>query len=158
ERFVQSPFDPNERLYRTGDLARWAYNGTLQCLGRSDNQVKIRGFRIELGEIESVLGQHQAVRQCVVVAREDTPGNTMLVAYLEPKAGTTPDTSDLRAHLKQQLPDYMIPSAFVTMDSLPLTPNGKIDRKALPAPEEGISSANQQFAPPRDQLEQILVQ
>jgi len=111
-RFIQNPYERNTRLYRTGDLARWLPDGTLECLGRVDDQVKIRGYRIELGEIETILSGHQAVRQCVVIAREDTPGNKLLAAYFELQPGTTSDTAELRAHLKRNLPDYMVPSAI----------------------------------------------
>jgi len=156
ERFVQSPFEPNARLYRTGDLSRWLPDGTLECLGRNDNQVKIRGFRIELGEIEAVLGRHEAVSQCVVVAREQTPNDKVLVAYIEPKPGSVPDINDLRTRLRRELPDYMLPSAIVFMDKLPLTPNGKIDRKALPLPAEQDIEMQGEFVLPRDPLEHAL--
>ena len=156
ERFVPSPFAPRERLYRTGDLARWLPYGTLECLGRIDTQVKIRGYRIELGEVESVLGRHEAVRQCVVAAYEEAPGDKILVAYFEPNAGLAPVVGDLRAHLKKELPDYMVPSIFVTMEKLPLTPNGKIDRKALPPPHEMRVESAEEFVSPRDWLEQSL--
>jgi amino acid adenylation domain-containing protein len=156
ERFIQSPFDPALRLYRTGDLARWRADGTLECLGRIDNQVKIRGFRIELSEIEAVLAEHSSVKQCVVVAREDVPGDKLLVAYFELEPGhESPPLADLRVHLKMKLPEYMIPSAFVALDSLPLTPNGKIDRKALPQPG-GRVDQGAEFVSPRDPLEQTL--
>jgi aspartate racemase len=159
ERFVESPFDPQARIYRTGDQARWLSDGTLECLGRVDNQVKIRGFRIELGEVESALALHPAVGQCVVVAREDTHGDKILAAYLELQPGQpAPVVSDLRAHLSDELPAYMVPSAFVVMRKLPLTPNGKIDRKALPSPnQERIEVAGKVVAP-RDPMEQMLVQ
>src|SRR5206468_1651745 len=134
ERFVENPFTPGARVYRTGDLARWVPGPWLECLGRVDNQVKLRGFRIELDEIEAALAHHDAMRQCVVVAREDSPGDKRLVAYFELRTGAPLDITDLRAHLARILPDYMVPSVFVRLDKLPLTPNGKIDRKALPAP------------------------
>ena len=156
ERFVKSPFGPNARLYRTGDLSRWLSDGTLECLGRNDNQVKIRGFRIELGEIEAVLGRHETVSQCVVVAREQTPNEKVLVAYIEPRPGLVPDINDLRTHLRRELPDYMLPSAIVLMDKLPLTPNGKIDRKALPPPAEQYVEIPGEFVPPQDPLEHAL--
>src|SRR5262249_42617040 len=122
-----------ERLYRTGDLARHTRAGLIECLGRTDHQVKIRGFRIELGEIESVLAAQAGIREAVVIAREDTPGDKRLVAYvIADENGTEP--SALRTALKASLPEYMIPAAFVQLDRLPTTPNGKVDRRALPAP------------------------
>lgn len=156
ERFVPNPFLPGARLYRTGDLARWLPDGTLECLGRIDTQVKIRGYRIELGEVETVLAQHEAVRQCVAVAYEESPGNRLLVAYFTAKDGLAPVINDLRAHLKKTLPDYMVPSVFVPMDKLPLTPNGKIDRKALPPPHDKSMESSDEFVAPRDPMEQAL--
>ncbi len=156
ERFPPNPFEPGARMYKTGDLARWLASGSLEYLGRIDNQVKVHGFRIELAEIEAVLSRHKAVNQCVVTAHEATSGDKRLVAYFESHEPRGPDISDLRAHLRNDLPDYMIPSAFVYMERLPLTPNGKIDRKALPAPEEQGSELRDDFAAPRDALEQAL--
>jgi amino acid adenylation domain-containing protein len=157
ERFVPNPFVRNALIYCTGDMARWLPDGTVECLGRVDNQVKIRGYRIELGEVETLLGSHAGVKQCVVVAREDTPGNKVLAAYFVPQAaGPAPSASDLRAHLKQALPDYMIPSTFIAMERLPLTPNGKIDRKALPAPDDQAADSTRDSAAPRDAIEQML--
>ena len=136
ERFVRDPFadKPGARMYKTGDLVRWQADGKIEFLGRMDHQVKIRGFRIELGEIESVLAGHPGVREAVVVAREDVPGDKRLVAYLTAKDGEPPKVSELRGLLQAKLPEYMVPSAFVTLDRFPLTPNGKVDRKALPQP------------------------
>ena len=136
ERFVQDPFNPDRyaRLYKTGDLGRWRSDGNLEYLGRNDFQVKIRGFRIELGEIEACLSAYAGVQSSVVLAREDVPGDWHLVAYLTAQTGAELSVAELRRHLSGTLPHYMVPSAFVVLESLPLTPNGKLDRKALPAP------------------------
>ncbi|HEY6922733.1 MAG TPA: condensation domain-containing protein, partial [Steroidobacteraceae bacterium] len=143
------------RLYKTGDLARWRPDGTVEYLGRNDEQVKIRGFRIELGEIQSQLTRHPLVKDAVVVAREDSPGDKRLVAYVVPKAVEAPSSESLRTHLKAQLPDHMIPSAFVTLAHLPLSPNGKLDRRALPPPEQS-AYLSRQYEPPQGELEQTL--
>jgi amino acid adenylation domain-containing protein len=134
-RFIEDPFREGQRLYRTGDLARRLADGDLEYLGRIDHQVKIRGFRIELGEIEAALSRHPSVRECVVIAREDEPGDKRLAAYVASAEEPEPLVDDLRRLLKASLPDYMVPSAFVVLGALPLTANGKVDRKALPAPE-----------------------
>jgi natural product biosynthesis luciferase-like monooxygenase protein/amino acid adenylation domain-containing protein len=142
ERFVPNPFRPDGgRLYRTGDLARYRADGVVDFLGRIDHQVKIRGHRIELGEIEAVVAAQPGVREAVVVAREDSPGDKRLVAYVVAVPGELIDQVAVREALKTQLPDYMVPSHVMVLDALPLTPNAKIDRKALPAPESGTTSA-----------------
>jgi acyl-coenzyme A synthetase/AMP-(fatty) acid ligase/acyl carrier protein len=156
ERFIPSPFGRGERLYRTGDLARWRPEGELEYLGRIDHQVKLRGFRIELGEIETALAEHPEVRQAVVVAREDGPGDKRLVTYVVVADEAATDVGALRAHLKQSLPDYMVPASFVALASLPLTPNGKVDRKALPAPEAGEGVAREAYVAPRTPTEEML--
>jgi amino acid adenylation domain-containing protein len=154
DRFVPSPFGDGERLYRTGDLVRYLADGNLEFLGRIDHQVKIRGYRIELGEIEAALAEHEAIAQAVVVAREDAPGDKRLVAYVIGEAGMSKEVGALRGHLKQRLPEYMVPSWFVMLDALPLTPSGKIDRRALPAPE-GRSGIGEYVAP-RTPVEEAL--
>jgi acyl carrier protein len=158
ERFMPDPFseDPAARLYKIGDLARYRKDGAIEFLGRIDNQVKIRGFRIELGEVESVLGRHPAVEETVVIALEDMPGDKRLVAYVVASHELTPTFSELRSFLKEKLPDYMIPSAFVYLDSLPLTPNGKIDRRALPAPDVVRPDLQEAFVAPRSQSEELV--
>ncbi|HVB37274.1 MAG TPA: amino acid adenylation domain-containing protein, partial [Vicinamibacterales bacterium] len=156
ERFIADPVGrPGSRLYRTGDLVRWQGDGAIEYLGRLDHQVKIRGFRIELGEIEASLMQHAAVRQAVVIARDEASGHRRLVAYVVP-AGETPVAADLQRHLRATLPEYMVPSAFVTLDELPLTTSGKIDRLALPAPEPARTGADDAALTPRTPIEATL--
>ncbi|MBE8992299.1 thioester reductase domain-containing protein, partial [Nostoc sp. LEGE 12450] len=145
-----------ECLYKTGDLARYLPDGNIEYLGRIDNQIKIRGFRIELGEIEAILSQHPGVKENVVVAREDIPGEKRLVAYFVPQLEQTPTIEDLRIFLKEKLPQYMVPSAFVMLEFLPLTPNSKIDRKALPVPDSDNIQLAVSFVAPRTPVEKVL--
>ncbi|MBZ4336625.1 non-ribosomal peptide synthase/polyketide synthase, partial [Corallococcus sp. AS-1-12] len=156
DRFIPDAFSsaPGARLYRTGDVVRWRADGMLDYLGRADFQVKVRGFRIELGEIESRLLGHPAVHQAVVLVREDVPGDKRLVAYLVPEAGESLDSTELRTFLKQHLPEYMVPSAFLVLEALPLNTNGKVDRKALPAPQ-GSTLASTYVAPRTPAEEQL---
>lgn len=158
ERFIADPFskDQNARLYKTGDLARYRPDGNLEYLNRLDNQVKVRGFRIELGEIETALGEVEATKQAVVIAREISPGDTRLIAYIVPVAGKTVTPTELRAHLRTKLPEYMIPQHFVELDKLPLTPAGKIDRKGLPSPFRIEGGAEVEYVAPRNETEQLL--
>ncbi|MBW4649607.1 MAG: amino acid adenylation domain-containing protein [Kastovskya adunca ATA6-11-RM4] len=183
ERFISNPFQRGggageqgsrgEYLYKTGDLARHLPNGDIDYLGRIDHQVKIRGFRIELGEIETALAQYPGVEQAVVLAREDSPGLQRLVAYIvlheqspNPKSHPpippllrgeqNPKSNELREFLKKQLPDYMIPAAFVLLSALPLTPNGKVDRRALPAPDTRMLAGETDFVAPRTPVEEVL--
>jgi amino acid adenylation domain-containing protein/natural product biosynthesis luciferase-like monooxygenase protein/non-ribosomal peptide synthase protein (TIGR01720 family) len=149
ERFLKDPFSdaPSARMYKTGDLARWLPDGTIEYLGRNDFQVKIRGFRIELGEIEAKLAACAGVREAVVLAREDSPGDKRLVAYFTAVAGAHVSTEDLRSELRAQLPDYMLPSLFVMLDAFALTANGKLDRKALPMPDSDALDRREYEAP-----------
>ncbi|MBZ0310734.1 MAG: AMP-binding protein, partial [Anaerolineae bacterium] len=153
EKFLANPFMEGARMYRTGDLARYIADGTMQFFGRADHQIKLRGYRIELGEIETVLAQHPSVRQNVVIVREDTPGNPRLVAYMVTD-GDAPDAGEWRPYLREKLPDYMIPSAFIALEALPLTPNGKIDRKALPVPDPSLFGEDKTFVAPRTEVEE----
>jgi len=154
EKFIPNPYRPGLLMYRTGDLVRYRSDGNIEFLGRIDNQVKIRGYRIELGEIESVLKLHPAVKEAVVVAREDRPGDRRLVAYAAPANAAKAD--ELQGFLKERLPAYMLPSAFVFVDAFPLTPNGKLDRKTLPPPHERSPSLDDAYVAPRTPTEEML--
>ncbi|MBE9121162.1 amino acid adenylation domain-containing protein [Tychonema sp. LEGE 07199] len=173
QRFIPNPFKHNEkstieqksdfsllpsedRLYKTGDLARYLPDGNIEYIGRIDGQVKIRGFRIELGEIETALAKHPAIKQAVVLAREDTPGDKRLVAYLAVNPEEQLTIADLRVQLQGQLPDYMVPAVFVTVEAMPKTPSGKIDRRALPAPDSQRQEQSQSYAAPQSELEKVL--
>ena len=147
ECYIPNLFDhAGSRLYRTGDLARYHDDGNIEYVGRTDHQVKIRGFRIELGEIENVLRQYPKIKDAAVLAREDTLGNKRLVAYMV-ASGLIPSIDEIRMHLKEYLPDQMIPAAYVFLDHFPLTPNGKVDRKALPIPDFDVRFTIQYVAP-----------
>jgi amino acid adenylation domain-containing protein len=157
ERFIADPFSTEGgRLYGTGDLGRTLANGEIAFLGRIDDQIKIRGYRIELNEINAVLNEHPAVQASVVIAREDVPGDKRLVAYIVPVAGSQRDEQSLRERIRQRLPDYMEPAAFVWMESLPLTPNGKVDRAALPRPSVESCLRGEDFIAPRTPVEKAL--
>ncbi|MGB9179574.1 MAG: amino acid adenylation domain-containing protein, partial [Pyrinomonadaceae bacterium] len=158
EKFVPHPFstEPGARLYRSGDLARYLPDGNIEFLGRVDHQVKIRGFRIELGEIETVLSDHVAVRECIVMAREDTPDHKQLVAYVVAEANVNLSLKELRGFLRDKLPAYMVPSAFVMLDEMPLTPNGKVDRRALAALEQPCMELAAAYVAPRNPIEEKL--
>jgi amino acid adenylation domain-containing protein len=166
EKFLSDPFQPGNRMYRTGDIARFLPDGNLEFLGRADFQVKLRGFRIEIGEIEAALENQAGVGQAAVVAREfksriQTQTQTedkRLVAYVVPKSGTKLEVTDLRAALAAILPEYMVPSHFVFLDSLPLTANGKIDRNALPNPSAVENESGTAPEPPRNELERVIAE
>ncbi|NWG15760.1 MAG: amino acid adenylation domain-containing protein [Chloroflexi bacterium] len=159
ERFIPHPFSSTAgaRIYKTGDLARYRPDGNLEYLGRIDNQVKIRGFRIELGEIEAALSEHPAVQEAVVIVREDTPGDKRLVAYVRSAQSSGEIASELRYYMKERLPDYMVPAAYVTLDAMPLTPNGKVDRRALPPPDYLRPEHATAVVAPRTEMETMLV-
>src|SRR5579885_1896739 len=159
ERFLPDPYGgmPGSRLYKTGDLARYRADGVLEFLGRVDHQVKLRGYRVELGEIESVLLQHPAIQEAAVIVRQDEQTEPRLVAYLVSSQQTLPEFSEIRAYLHEQLPAYMVPAAFVALERLPLTTNGKLDRRALPAPEQGQVAHQGELIAPRTVTEEQLV-
>jgi acyl-coenzyme A synthetase/AMP-(fatty) acid ligase/acyl carrier protein len=158
ERFVPHPFssEPGARLYRSGDLARYLPDGNIEFLGRIDHQVKIRGHRVELGEVEAVLGEHPAVSEVVILAKEDLSNEKRLVAYIVLHPEQTVTVSELREFLKKKLPDHMIPAAYVPLNELPLTANRKLDRQALPAPEPGRPQMEQAFVAPRTAAEMVM--
>lgn len=157
DKFIPDSFsaEPGARLYKTGDLVRLLADSGIEYLGRLDHQVKLRGFRIELGEIEAVLSEHEAVRECVVLAREETSSEKRLVGYVVWAAQATISLDELRSYLKEKLPEYMIPSAFVMLDELPLMPNGKVDRRALLAVEP-TSLRTESYVAPRTPVEEVL--
>ncbi len=158
ERFIPHPFtsEPGARLYKTGDLARFRPDGQIELTGRRDQQVKVRGFRVEPGEVEAALAAHPGVQQAAVVALGEGPGDRRLVAYVSHAGGASPEPDALRRHLKGRLPEHMMPSAFVALDSLPLTPSGKVDRAALPALDGARPRLEQAFVAPRNELERML--
>ena len=161
EKFITNPFDKSQatKLYKTGDLARYIPDGNIEFIGRIDQQVKIRGFRIEIGEIEALVSQYPDVKENVVIAQSVPAGDKRLVVYIVPKQESTQDTSlipQIRQFLKQKLPEYMIPAAFVLLDAFPLTPNGKIDRRALPVPDTVPSGISTAYVTPQTETEQLL--
>ncbi|MBD1809019.1 amino acid adenylation domain-containing protein [Microcoleus sp. FACHB-SPT15] len=158
--FIPNPFSqqPGTRLYKTGDLARYRSDGNIEFLGRSDNQVKIRGFRIELAEIEAVLSQHPAVAEAVVIVQEDIPADKHLIAYIVPNKGQAPTSSELRQFSKEKLPNYMVPSIYMILESLPLTPNGKVDRRVLPAVDTLSLDPKEDYVAPRTTVEEELAE
>jgi len=160
ERFSPDPFAgrPGSRLYRTGDLARYLGGGEIEFSGRADHQVKIHGFRVEPGEIEAVLGRHPAVSETVVIVRRDRPGERRLVAYLSTAELGAPSVGELRRHLGERLPEYMVPAAFVVLDALPLTANRKVDRDALPPPEKVRPELDTPYEAPRNPVESTLAE
>jgi len=143
-----------DRMYRTGDLGRYLPDGCIDFRGRVDTQVKVRGYRIELGEIEAALLQQPNVKDAVVLSREDAPGDKLLVAYVVSDAEPPSLIADLRSRLKERLPDYMVPAAFVILDALPLTPNNKLDRRALPAPSGAVRESD--YVAPSTEIEQTI--
>jgi thioesterase domain-containing protein len=159
ERFVSNPFGPSgSRLYRTGDLVRRRRDGEIEYLGRLDHQVKLRGFRIELGEVETALARHPAVAAAVAVVREDGNAGPRLVGYVVSPDGASASSSELRRHVGESLPAYMVPGVVLTLDSFPLTPNGKIDRKALPEPSNELTTDSPSYVPARTPIEAALVE
>ncbi|ATB48289.1 non-ribosomal peptide synthetase [Corallococcus macrosporus] len=158
ERYVPDPYSltPGARMYRTGDKVRWLEDGRVEFIGRTDFQVKVRGFRVEPGEVAGVLRAHPGLRDAVVVAREDAPGDKRLVAYAVPAEAPGPETAALRAYLQERLPAHMVPSALVVLEALPLTANGKVDWRALPAPEASARDSSPDYEAPASPLEETL--
>ena len=158
ERFIPHPFDPTPgtRVYRTGDVVRYLPNGDIEFHGRVDQQIKLRGYRVELGEVEAALVQHPAIGEAVAMAREDSVGEKLLVAYLVPRNGEPPAPDELRRYLQEKLPDWMVPSTFITMSALPLTPNGKVNRRALPEPGNHRPSLSVEYVTPRTNIERTI--
>ncbi len=157
ERFIEDPFEAGGRLYRTGDLGRYRADGSIEYLGRNDHQVKIRGFRIELGEIEAQLNRCEGVREAVVIAREDVPGEKRLVGYVVAQEGRALTVAQMRSRLQEALPEHMVPAGIVQLEALPLTPNGKLDREALPAPDEA-AIPTRTYEAPQGELESAIAQ
>jgi thioesterase domain-containing protein/acyl carrier protein len=160
EKFIQNPFsnNPQDRLYKTGDVVRYLPDGNIEFHGRQDDQVKIRGFRVELGEIENALRQHPDVSDVVVVAREESPSDRYLAAYITGQVGQTPRAKEIRNFLKDRLHNYMLPSTIIALDEFPVTTSGKVNREALPRPERERALAGSELVAPRDNLEVQLVQ
>lgn len=155
EKFIPNPFKEGTRLYKSGDLGRWMPDGTIEFMGRNDDQVKIRGHRIELGEIEGVLDLNKDIRECVVIARENETGEKYLIAYLQ--AAEELNVNNIRTHLKESLPDYMVPGYFIQLEEFPLTPNGKLDKKSLPNPDGSCLIGAQVYVAPQNEIESQLV-
>ena len=153
-KFIPNPFAANSLLYKTGDLVRYLPDGNIEFVGRIDHQVKIRGFRIELPEIETLLRQHPAVKDALVLVRGEN-ADKQLIGYLVVAKDSAPNISELRQFLRQKLPDYMVPSMFVPLENFPLNPNGKVDRHALPAPVS-ITHSEELRATPLTDLEKQL--
>ena len=157
EKFIQDPFNPGMRMYKSGDLARFKADGNIDFLGRIDHQVKIRGFRIELGEIETVLNQHSAVKEAIVIPQEYEAGDKRLVAYIVPRNPQPPTNKQLKDFVKTRLPEYMVPSGFVILDAFPLTPNDKVDRRALPKPDKTNFNLEEEYLSANNDVQQKLV-
>jgi acyl-coenzyme A synthetase/AMP-(fatty) acid ligase/acyl carrier protein len=156
EKFIANPFSDNSLLYKTGDLARYLPKGDIEYLGRIDDVVKVRGYRIELGEVETILNQHPQIAQAIATVQGETAREKYLAAYFIPRPGETVNQVELRHFLENWLPDYMIPSAFVVMESFQLSPNGKVDRKVLPIPDKNPLSLTQNYVAPRTAIEEVL--